>query len=260
MPTTSDHLATLRRLERETPEAAPRAFRRITHGSFTILYQRARATADRLLTDAEALREQLLVRYSGNTAPKTWSPKCQIYLYDRMRELNVGRHGYHIAGSGSSRASRLSPGLTLSRTISLAADDPELSSTLAHELTHVIFAELLGRHPPSWANEGLARLAESPQNIQRSRRLVRRAVASGDHFRLAELIAFYRPPDQATQLFYSQSADLVRFLLQRRDYPTFIGFIADLQSSEVDAALNKHYGVVDLAELERAWLAQFAVR
>jgi hypothetical protein len=54
---------------------------------------------------------------------------------------------------------------------------------------------------------------------------------------------------------YAQGYSLCRFLIEQRDRKTFIRFLSEgLQGNQWNAALNNHYGVNDLAQLQSSWL------
>jgi hypothetical protein len=77
---------------------------------------------------------------------------------------------------------------------------------------------------------------------------------------VADLLALdLDPADTARQrVFYGQSASLVRWLLARRDGPTFLRFLDDAAAHGTPRALESHYAIESIAALERAWLAEAA--
>jgi hypothetical protein len=53
--------------------------------------------------------------------------------------------------------------------------------------------------------------------------------------------------------FYGQSASLVRWLIARKDAPTFIRFLRQCPEGGMAAALERHYGLRSIKDLELAW-------
>jgi hypothetical protein len=62
------------------------------------------------------------------------------------------------------------------------------------------------------------------------------------------------------QVFYGQSASLVRFLIARRGAGVFLRFIDDLDIDGPTIALDRHYDLASPDALDRAWLTAPAGR
>jgi hypothetical protein len=54
-------------------------------------------------------------------------------------------------------------------------------------------------------------------------------------------------------VFYGQSAALVRWLIARRDAPTFIRFLEDCPQRGIRESLERHYELRSVEDLELAW-------
>lgn len=223
--------------------------------SFRILHFDA-ALAERVGRAAErARRRQLLLWTGGEVEP--WSPRCDIYLYPTMQLLVQMSGGEAKAGSAAAAPSRLQRGRMRERRMNLAGDDPFLlESTLPHEVSHVILAELLGERPvPLWANEGLAVLMESKRTRWRYEAALAEKLATGEPFTVVAILTMERYPDpEYRTLYYAQALSLTRFLLDRGGRERLLAFLREAGPRTVGAALRRHYDI-GLLDLQQRWLA-----
>ena len=202
----------------------------------------------------EQLRADLAAKWFSNRPDDDWSPKCDLVLHSSdasyLREVGPGGR--------SSLASALvdrHEGRIAARRVDIRASQGDWrNSALAHELVHVILADRFAHDSlPRWINEGAAILADPPEKRLRHGRDVRRAVAAGAHFRLAELLALPDyPPQGRWSTFYDQSADLVDYLVQQQGHARFATFVEISLEHGYDQATRTVYGC-GLAELERRW-------
>jgi hypothetical protein len=56
-------------------------------------------------------------------------------------------------------------------------------------------------------------------------------------------------------IFYAQSVSLVEYLTHLRKTTVFVTFMRDALKRGYDKALQEHYGIQNVAELEKAWKA-----
>jgi Peptidase MA superfamily len=148
-------------------------------------------------------------------------------------------------------------GRVLNRRIDLRLDRPDpLSHALPHELTHVVLADIMAKQRfPRWADEGMAMLADSVEKQQGHLKDLTRAVSNRTTFRLVELLALADYPEPNRQReFYAQSLSLVRYLVERESPERFRQFAQDCAANGYEKALQKHYAISNVAELERMWL------
>jgi hypothetical protein len=142
---------------------------------------------------------------------------------------------------------------------------PQLTRTIAHEMTHLIFYEYMGRVEVGhrWINEGLA-VYEANK-------------ASGSSQGAADIFAALRgrlrqqpiPIDQLTQLipaterehsvntWYAQSEAMVRYMIERGGKIGFAQFLEGLRERRnFDLAIASAFPGVwrSLAEFEQGWL------
>jgi hypothetical protein len=71
---------------------------------------------------------------------------------------------------------------------------------------------------------------------------------------LSRLLKIKDYPDDVTAL-YAEGHSLARFLVEKKDRKTFLAFVKQGMKDGWDGAAKEHYGLRDVAELERAWLA-----
>lgn len=185
-----------------------------------------------------------------------WSPRCEIVVHATKANYlaAVGRGGE--ATRGASWIEFQNKQVSRRRIDLLGVDDAGLTA-LAHEMTHVIFADLFqGRQPPRWADEGAAMLADSHDKQQLHQRDLERAVAGQIEFRIGELFALEQyPQPHRVPGFYGQSVSLAAFLARRDDPAKFVKFIERVLDRGHDRALRDVYGIENAASLELEWLA-----
>ena len=144
-----------------------------------------------------------------------------------------------------------------SRQIDVMGDGEGIvPDALAHELVHVVLADHFSRlPPPRWADEGMAVLFDSLLKQQRHNSDLEHALKHGQTWSAGDLAALEEYPDslRRQQIFYGQSAALVRWLMAEQGAATFIRFVDDSSTVGFSAALQDHYGLDAVADLEPAW-------
>lgn len=185
-----------------------------------------------------------------------WTPRCEIVVHATKANYlaAVGRGGE--ATRGASWIEFKNNQVSRRRIDLLGVNDLGLTA-LAHEMTHVIFADLFqGRQPPRWADEGAAMLADSYDKQQLHQRDLERAIAGQIEFRIGELFALEQYPlAHRVPGFYGQSVSLAAFLARRDDPAKFVKFVERVLDHGHDRALREVYGIEGAATLEREWLA-----
>lgn len=142
---------------------------------------------------------------------------------------------------------------------------PQLESTLAHELTHVLFYEAFGARASDlrWLNEGLAVYEETQGRISEvdARALAgarARVVAMPMPF--VQMFAFVpaTEKERLVDAWYLQASDVVRFMVERGGRLGFSIFLRRLrEGGGLDLALREGFPGqwADSVALEKAWLA-----
>ncbi len=179
-----------------------------------------------------------IARWLGAGVPADWSPRCEIRIYADLDEFHQA-----TGTSGVTRAvsrTRVQGDRVLLRQISAFQSDPWLlSSTLPHELTHVLLAEAAqiqgeqaakGRPsgrvadpvaPPFALDEGLAVQVEPPaRRLQYRRLLVEHTPNPLNLLQINQLIG-----DQAA--FYARCDALAEFVLRQAGMSGLIALCRD---------------------------------
>ncbi|WP_425618132.1 hypothetical protein NA78x_001828 [Anatilimnocola sp. NA78] len=199
---------------------------------------------------------QKLQTYWLEAPTESWSPRCQVVVHATKQSYYsaVGRGSETT--SGSSWIEFKEKQVSKRRIDLLGVNDLGLAA-LAHEMTHVIFADLFqGRQPPRWADEGAAMLADTFEKQRLHQRDFEQAVAGRIEFRLSELFALEQyPQPHRVPGFYGQSVSLAAFLTRRDDPAKFIKFIERGLSHGHDRALQDVYGIEGATSLETEWRA-----
>jgi hypothetical protein len=172
-----------------------------------------------------------------------WPEPCRIKVTITMN------------GTGAATVFDFDRGRVRSRQMTLEGPlDRLLANALPHEVTHTVFADFFGAPLPRWADEGAAILSENDQEQERHEALMRRKLNAGDAIRLRTLLPLKEFPKDVMTL-YAQGYSLTRFLVDRKDRPTFLAFVKDGLGGDWDAALKRHYGFGTVEDLEKDWLA-----
>ncbi|MBW2731308.1 MAG: hypothetical protein JRH20_02885, partial [Deltaproteobacteria bacterium] len=166
-----------------TPEAlaAPATWQVIETPNFRVLHLDSRMGRE-VARAAERWRQKLDQVWTGGLPTVRWKIRCDLYLFRDNAELVRMTGGSRKAGSALALQSRLMGGKVYRRRINLAANDRELlTSTLPHEVSHVVLKDLV-RNVPRWADEGIAMTAESRRSKRRRVLALRRAVHHGPFY------------------------------------------------------------------------------
>lgn len=235
--------------------ARARPWRALVTPNFRVLHLHHAAKAAVVAALVERVRGQQLRLWGGDGPHPAWRPRCEVYIYPSNRVLVRMTGGSSKAGSAQTRHSRLMPGKTLRRRINVAATDRHLlSSTLPHEITHVVASDLVGGDVPRWANEGMAVLAEPLGKIRYYDVVLRRALGAGRWFPLRKLMTMTRYPDRRhVPTYYGQSTSLVLYLVTLKSNMTFVEFLKVARSRGYVRALRRFYGLTGYKQLQQQW-------
>jgi hypothetical protein len=132
--------------------------------------------------------------------------------------------------------------------------DRLLADIVPHEVTHTVLADHFKSPLPRWADEGVALLSESGEEGSRHTQVVRDTLNEGSGLQLKVLFAARDFPRNVMG-FFAQSYSVTKFLVERKDCPTFVRFITDGMKDGWEPAAKTHYGFASVNELERAWIA-----
>lgn len=148
-----------------------------------------------------------------------------------------------------------SGGVNVGRAVYLY-DGPQMRPTLAHEMTHTIFNEFMGRTDPAlrWINEGLAVYEEMQARNEPRGRPVSRVIPFREMVNLAPI----GEKDTVVNDWYGQVSDVTRFMIERGGHVGFGEFLKALHDgrSNDEAVRIGFPGIwTDMPALETAWNA-----
>jgi tetratricopeptide (TPR) repeat protein len=222
---------------------------------FRVFHRQSRDLAERVAKVAEQTRLAMSRKWLGNDGEE-WVPKCDVFLH-ATRDDYLGAGPVALDSPGHSRIETdPATGRVVSRRMHLRCDNPALlGAVLPHETTHVVIAGLFGGRPaPRWIDEGIAVLSEPAEKVNQHRQNLARAGRDHDLFPVRELVQMDQyPAARRITTFYAQSVSLVEFLSRQKGPLAFSRFVRDCQREGCEAALRRHYGYRDLADLEARW-------
>lgn len=227
-----------------------------TSENFTVRSFDGGPRAAEILLQCEQVRTELRRLWLGVVERVDWQPRCEIILHPTRTHYSqaVGRHSGQTSGSSLIRfeQNRIS-----GRRVDLLVDQTGHLTALAHELSHVVLADRFeGSLPPRWLDEGIATMADSIAKRTLHHRDCDHAVRSGTALPLAELLRLEQfATVEEIAAFYGQSLSLIHFLVEQKEPEIIVKFVETAVVRGYDCALQEHYDMESVAELERNWLA-----
>jgi hypothetical protein len=241
----------------DTPSAAPtrNGWQVLASSHFRLFYRQQRELAEQVLRVAEQTRQEMGRKWLGQ-GELVWQHVCDVYLYSTAAEYAQAT-GVPATSPGHCRI-ETDPvtGRVVSRQMYLHGDCPTLlRGVVPHETTHLVLAGQFGCRPlPRWADEGMAVLSEPAEQVSLYCLNLSRVARQQELFSVRELMELPDyPPAQRVPAFYAQSVCLVDFLSRQKGPQAFCQFLRDGLSSGFEAALRRHYGYRDYADLETHW-------
>ena len=215
--------------------------------NFRIFFKGDIKPIDKMAQVVEDSRQSAYERWFGK-AEDSWSPKCYLYLDDSGKEFKKApknARGY---------TSAFQKGWNYHRYITVHADDPDLVDTvLPHEITHAVMIGHFVDQLPTWADEGMAGIAQRRADFDDFRKLLNRFERKGKLFSLQTLMEMDGYPDDDVDLFYAQSALLVEFLLKEKEPKVFISLLREAKKNGWPQALKQLYGFANFDDFEKRW-------
>lgn len=221
-----------------------------------VVHGASAARAGEIAAFAERTRDEAFQRLLGIEQPGRWSARCAIHVHATPDSF-ADAVGMPPVGSRGATSIDFASDAVASRRIDVMGDGHDvIPDALAHEIVHVVLADhFVHAPPPRWADEGLAVLFDGSETQCGHEEDFRAAAGQGLAFSGADLLALEELPagTRRQQVFYGQSAALVRWLINRRDAATLIRFIEDIEIVGLANALARHYDLDSIASLESAW-------
>lgn len=213
------------------------------------------ALAQRASEIAEAARAVQIERWAqAGFVFGLWSAACEIQVHETSESFSnsTGEPADLLA---LSRVSRSGNRVNSRRIDVQGTGKSSLETLVAHEVSHVVVADLLSTQvAPRWMDEGLAVLAEPAADQTQREHELRQAGEDGLLFSIEEILDERPLGHGRDRIYQSQSASLVRFLLRRSNALKFIEFARELPAAGFDASLQRQFGIADRNELQRQWI------
>jgi len=192
-----------------------------------------------VLARAETWRSKIALRWLGEELPPSIGrATIRVELSDNRDEAStwvvndpdLGRHRVHLIGTR----------------------EVLTGGALAHELVHVILGTQYPRRLPPWIEEGIASSYDELRRKQIRRAVLAHFAERGSWPPVAQLLDLRRI-NRRDQTAYTASASLTEFLLTRGDEARLLKFARAGQRDGWNAALDRHYGLRNVQELQAAW-------
>jgi hypothetical protein len=136
------------------------------------------------------------------------------------------------------------------------AEAVDVAETWKHEMVHIALDDATrGQHVPVWFNEGLAIYLSGEHSLARQQTLMS-ATFSGRLIPFQDLDRSFPTDQSEVNVAYAESADVMRFLMQRTDQVRFIAMIDRVREGQTfDRAAADAYGS-SLRQLEFQWVRE----
>ncbi|MCK5306642.1 MAG: hypothetical protein KAJ66_05850 [Candidatus Omnitrophica bacterium] len=218
-----------------------------------VIYHNDRSYANKVSWKAEYSYKKILRHFNvQGFRPWEGKEKCVIYLFENRAEyIKKSKAPEWSGGCARDNPPRL--------YIYKGAEDL-LKNTLPHEITHLIFHELIPRSKiPLWLDEGMAQYEEDKWGSGVFKDYLKDRVKKGIYISFDELFSMKRYPsgDEKISLFYAESASIIDYLRKKQIASLFGKFLLKIRRGKpVGKALSEtyypkfKYGVADL---ERKW-------
>ncbi len=193
---------------------------------------------------AEKDRHELAVEWLGQTMPN-WSQPC-------LMTVEVGPH----LGAGGATTFMFDRGEVFGWRMNIQGSAERiLDSVLPHEVTHMVFATHFRRPLPRWADEGGATSMECPSEKAKHRAMLLQFLRTGRGIAFSQMFEMTEYPPDVMPL-YAQGYSLAEYMIQHGGRRKYVQFLDDaLANNQWSAAVQRHYGMTDLAALQNTWLA-----
>lgn len=226
---------------------------------FVVFYASDASFALAVLREGERLYDRLNVVFGFDRMVKSehlafwlWEDRCEVYLYGSRRE--------YVESTGAPPWSAGRVNYRERILTSYEGSEEFLTSTLPHEMAHILFREAVGfgnRQVPRWLDEGIAQVAEEGRRAAVLQGMAE-AARVGQTIPLAILgrVDPARLDGAEAQLFYAQAASLIHFFLESYGTARFVDLCRNLRDGyNLDRALSFATGsrIADMDDLERAW-------
>ncbi len=181
----------------------------------------------------------------------TWDNACTINLYSSREDYLVSTKQPEWSGGSANVRKR--------RIDTFFYAKGFLETTLPHEMTHLIFREFVGydRWLPLWLDEGIACSQEKDGGQYTA--IARVLVKTSMFIQLDKLTEITKPGLFMPEVFYAESAAVVRFLMQEYGKEKFIDFCRALRDNKLNKDWKSFfieiYGFKNITDMGERWKA-----
>ncbi len=200
--------------------------------------------AEQFAKAAEKDRHDLAMLWLGQTMPN-WSQPC-------LMTVEVGPH----LGAGGATTFMFDHGEVFGWRMNIQGSAERIiDSVLPHEVTHMVFATHFRRPLPRWADEGGATSMECPSEKAKHRAMLLQFLRTGRGIAFSQMFEMTEYPPDVMPL-YAQGYSLAEYMIQHGGRRKYVQFLDEaLANNQWSAAVQRHYGMTDLATLQNTWLA-----
>lgn len=189
---------------------------------------------------AETFRKQKALEWLGQEMPK-WPQPCPLDVRVKLEGASGATH-FNFMGQTYSQRMEIE-----------GSYERLLHSVLPHEITHTVFAHYFRCPVPRWADEGGSVLSEDDTERHRHDSMCRQHLREGRAMKLRSLLGLKDYPRDVGVL-YAEGFSVTQFLVERHGRPAFLQFIAHGMQHGWDPALQTHYQLRSIEDLETAWI------
>jgi hypothetical protein len=201
---------------------------------------------------------QALLGYGEAAVPKsaaflgaTETKTVDFYIYPSQAAFQAGLSAAETVGGQALPEYRTCFAL-------VAPSDLAYGSTVVpHELTHVVYSDVIGHayhSPPDWLNEGLAVYLSEGYGSS-DRRLVSQAVRDGSLMPLRSLAGYFFLDPAHIYLSYAEAVSAVDFMIRQNGKPAIQKLLQTYAIGATDdEAFTAALGM-DMTAFDQAWLA-----
>jgi hypothetical protein len=215
------------------------------------VYAPTKKLAEQFGKYAEMYRKEKALDWLGEEMP-TWKKRCPLVV-----EITPGRNGGATTFTFSKRG-----GVT-SQDMKIFGDTQQLlESVLPHEVTHTVFAHHFGRPVPRWADEGGSVLSENDNERLEHDIKCREFLNARRGIPLKHLFPMKDYPKD-TIVLYAQGFSVSNYLIElggsgldgRQKFLNFLETGMANDGRNWEAAIQKHYNVDSLDDLQADWIS-----
>src|SRR5262245_30335729 len=210
MPHTPDSAPTTEPPTQPPPVAIPQPAEPVGiqfRGPNFVVHAPTQVMARVIASEAEYHRRMLALKWFGEELPN-WPQPCVIRFTSGLGS-NGGASTFTFGKNADGKP------VVQTATMELRGDFmATLTSTLPHEVMHVLLASHFGKPIPQWADEGIAVLSESEDEQANHDTRLRELLSAGRGIRLKVLLPLGEYPKDMIVL-YTQGHSVVRFLVHQ---------------------------------------------